>query len=573
MKAPRGRRRAASSSLLSRFTIGFYIGRHPGFDPITMRSRLGLSFLLGALCSMSAFGADQARWTNAAEVNLRTEPGTRGAVLALLPLGTSVRWIATSEGSAFCEVDVAGMRGFIACRFLSASAPTVPGAGANAGATGARWVAGAGVILRAEPSNASAIVARLALNARVELLSPVADSPFCEVATGVPGAASARGYTACRYLATTPLAVDKIVTPLLPDGQPNPSYDPVRAFWLAPSWARLEAYGVQLGESLKARSGTPAHQPTPPERPADAELDRMKAHLAKGIYGPVPAPLPLWDDVRRLARADASGRLSGVLALGNPPFDPAQGGAARLAGLVSALELPAIRPSLFRHASELAPPGESVEDLSGRFHIVHTYRTGGRDLGGDLGRVDGVWDIGRVTVALTQPVVRTTVFRDGRLRSSLVRPSDPRVLWGATDAPMCDGYVDGFAHGAADAGIWRYFGADFAPDAAILKRNPAGTLLSISTRNALPAIEAPPVVTSYALERERTGFVRGTWLHFDLDADGVFDLAVWEGTGTGPGHMGEVPKTDEAYYRLFFANIAGRWHVLGTDVFGYGCGC
>ena len=146
-------------------------------------------------------------------------------------------------------------------------------------------MSGAGVILRAEPTIASAIVARLALNARVELLSPVADSPYCEVATGVPGAASARGYTACRYLATTPLAVDKIVTPLLPDGQPNPSYDPVRAFWLAPSWARLEAYGAQLGESLKARTGTPADRPAPPERPADAELDRMKAHLAKGIYG------------------------------------------------------------------------------------------------------------------------------------------------------------------------------------------------------------------------------------------------------------------------------------------------
>jgi hypothetical protein len=362
-------------------------------------------------------------------------------VLALLPLGTSVRWIAMSEGSTFCEVDVAGTRGFVACRFLSASAPTVPSAGANGGATGARWVTGAGVILRAEPTTASAIVARLPLNARVELLSPAAGSPYCEVATGVPGAASARGYAACRYLATTPLAVDRIVTPLLPGGQPNPSYEPVRAFWLAPSWARLEAYGVQLGESLNARTDTPTHQPTPPERPADAELDRMKAYLAKGIYVPMPAPPPRWDDVRRLARADAYGQLSGVLALGNPPFDTAQSGAARLVGLDSALELPAIRTSLFRQASELAPPGESVEGLSGRFHIAHAYRTGGRELGGELGTVDGVWDIGRVTVALTQPVVRTTVFPDGRLRSSIVRPSDTRILSGATDAPMCDGFA------------------------------------------------------------------------------------------------------------------------------------
>ena len=288
-----------------------------------MRSRLGLSFLFGVLCATSALSVGAAdappeRWTNAAEVNLRTEPGARGAVLALLPVGTAVRRIGTGESSGFCEVEVAAARGFVACRFLSASAPTVP-TGADAGATGPRWVTGAGVILRAEPSSRAAIVARLGLNSRVELLAPAAESPYCEVAIGVPGATSARGFTACRYLATTPVAVDRIVAPLLRDGQPNPSYDPVRAFWLAPSWARLEAYGVHLGESLKARTGTPAEKPTPPERPADAELDRMKAHLAQGIHDPEPAPVPRWDEVKRLARADAHVRLASMLALWGPP--------------------------------------------------------------------------------------------------------------------------------------------------------------------------------------------------------------------------------------------------------------
>ena len=567
-----------------------------------MHSRLGLSIAFGALCltNSSPLAAAEdpalARWINASEVNLRTQPGTRGAVLALLPLGTAVRWIGTSEGASFCEVDAAGERGFVACRFLSASAPSMPSAGATAGATGPRWISGAGVILRAEPSSASPVVARLALNARVELLAPAGESPYCEIATGVAGAASARGYTACRYLATTPLATDRIVAPTLPDGQPNPSYDPVRAFWLAPSWARLEAYGAQLGAALKARTGTPPERPTPADRPADAELERMKAHLALGIYGPTPAPLPLWEDVKRLARvagaavpasgvpspagsrtetarADAQVRLTGVLSLWSAPFELHNDGGPRLARLVSTLELPAIRPSLFKSPAEIAPPGASVEDLSGRFHIVHTYRTRGREIGGDLATVDGVWDIGQVSSALTQSVVRTTLYRDGRLRATVLPPSESRVLWGSIDPPMCDGHVDGFAHGDADPSLWRYFGDDFQPDAATGKRNPPGSLLSISTRNALPASTATPLVTTYALDRERTGFVRGTWLHFDLDADGVFDLAVWEGTGTGPGHMGELPKTDEPYYRIFFANVAGRWHVLGTDMFSYGCGC
>ena len=70
---------------------------------------------------------------------------------------------------------------------------------------------------------------------------------------------------------------------MLPDGQPNPNYDPVRAFWLAPSWSRLEAYGVQLGEALKARTGTPAEKPTPAERPAAASFTAVPRSLAGAI--------------------------------------------------------------------------------------------------------------------------------------------------------------------------------------------------------------------------------------------------------------------------------------------------
>jgi hypothetical protein len=241
---------------------------------------------------------------------------------------------------------------------------------------------------------------------------------------------------------------------------------------------------------------------------------------------------------------------------------------------VATLELPMVAPSLFKSPSDAAPPGASVEDLSGRFHIVTTYRTRGRDLGTALGTVDGLWDIGQVTAALTQPVVRTTLSRDGRLRTTSVRPSETRVLWGSMDPPMCEGYVDGFAYGEADPRIWRYFGADAQPDPEALKRHPPGTLVSFATKGALPlASAALPVVTTHALDSERTGFTAGTWLRFDLDGDGVVDLAVWEGTGKAPGHLNGPTHTDDPYYRLFLANIGGRWHVFGTDVFGYGCGC
>lgn len=569
-----------------------------------MRSRPGLSFLFAALSLTSALhvaAADDAvreRWINAAEVNLRSEPGTRGAVLALLPVGAPVRWIGASESAGFCEVDSSGTRGFVACRFLSASAPTAPAKGA-AGGTTVRWVTGAGVNLRAEPTPQAPVLGRLPLNARVELLATLADSPYCEVATGIPGAASLRGYIACRFLAATPLAIDKIVAPVLADGRPNPQYDPARAFWLAPSWAGLDGYGLQLGAELKARNGIAPEGLVPASRPVDVEFERMKAHLAKGIYGATPAPPPRWDDVRRLARAAgpqrvpaqtsaadreriegarqvAQSRLAGLLGLAGPAFDAADGsgGGVRLAGLVAVLEPPRAAPSLFKSASDIASPGASVEDLSGRFHIVATYRTRGRELGATLGTVDGLWDIGQVTVALTQPVVRTTLFRDGRLATASVRPSETRVLWGGSEPPMCDGYVDGFAHGEADPRIWRYFGADASPDPEALKRHPPGTLVSFATKSALAlASAAPPVVLIQELDRERTGFVAGTWLNFDLDGDGIVDLAVWEGTGKAPGHLDGPTETDDPYYRLFLANLGGRWHVLGTDAFGYGCGC
>ena len=138
-----------------------------------MRFRPGLSFLFAALFLTSALhavagDAARERWINASEVNLRSEPGPRGAVLALLPLGASVQWIGPSESAGFCEVDSSGTRGFAACRFLSASAPTAPATRAAGGAT-VRWVTGAGVNLRAEPTPQSPVLARLALNARVEL--------------------------------------------------------------------------------------------------------------------------------------------------------------------------------------------------------------------------------------------------------------------------------------------------------------------------------------------------------------------------------------------------------------------
>lgn len=75
------------------------------------------------------------------------------------------------------------------------------------------------------------------------------------------------------------------------------------------------------------------------------------------------------------------------------------------------------------------------------------------------------------------------------------------------------------------------------------------------------------------MNHEATGFSSGAQFNFDLDDDGVPDLIVWEGTGRDNGYSINSPDTDEPWYRLVLVNIDGRWKVLGTDQFGYGCGC
>ena len=45
------------------------------------------------------------------------------------------------------------------------------------------------------------------------------------------------------------------------------------------------------------------------------------------------------------------------------------------------------------------------------------------------------------------------------------------------------------------------------------------------------------------------------------------------GTGPGAGHLDGPTGTDDTWYRLVLVNTGGRWKVLGTDQFSYGCGC
>jgi Bacterial SH3 domain len=454
-------------------------------------------------------------------------------------------------------------------------------------ASAQRWVNGSSVNLRSAPSLQSGIVARLALNERVTLIARADGGTFCEVLRKAADGSEASGFTACAFLSPEATDVNRLSARYLADGQPSPDYDPKRLFWLSPSWPALEAYGQWLSARRLALQPVdmPYEERQRPLRAGDEELDRMKAHVAKGLSGTPPPPYAAWQALRRDAQALSAGpaaaaperrfelasNLRGVLGLGGPLFDGISGpddGPLRAAALVQAIALPPVRASVFASERDVAL-AESTEALGARLGIVYRYRTHARSTDPSRGHV-GLADIGAYTVSLVEPITRTTLLRDGRLVRTATHAAQRREVWDSEEPPMCHDHVPGFRFGDSLPRMWADDVGDYSES---LRRNPKGSLLSLMTRQPLAETAAQPVVQNVRLDRAATGFAGATQWTFDLDADGVPDLVAWEGVGSGPGHLAGPTATDDPWHRLFFVNLAGRWHLLGYDVFSYGCGC
>jgi hypothetical protein len=311
-------------------------------------------------------------------------------------------------------------------------------------------------------------------------------------------------------------------------------------------------------------------------RDSDEPLDRMKAHLAKGVLGPAPPPLVAWNDIQRWAdemRApQPESEIPDALGLYAPLFNLLQPlhqeHVKAAAAAMRSIALPSASPSWFKDGRDIARLDDTTAGLSGRFGIVHTYRMQPRaPIDGSI-VAEGLWDIGAYTVALTRPVTRTTLWRDGRMQGAATHAGRKQIAWGTEDGPMCWGWAGGFAHGDADAKLLAAL-----QDSSARPSRSEDRLVTFITRQPLPAGRARTATQRLTLDRDASAFVRATQTHFDLDNDGHFDLIAWEAVGRGPGHLDGPAKSDDAWYRLFFVNIAGRWFVLGHDVFSYGCGC
>ncbi|WP_211324445.1 SH3 domain-containing protein [Undibacterium pigrum] len=568
----------------------------------SVSSTLAASFFVVASLLHTVTRAEQPpRWVTADDVRVRQGPDTDKKVVGVLRRGSTLILKDAIEHGGFCLIEGEGQYGYVACKYLSAQ--YVPRAKAGeAGVDAAqRWVGGTALTLREAAQPDARVIKSLALNTVVKLVLEEAGKPYCEVQL----ADGTRGYTACRYLVSTPIVVAQVQGVYYGDGPRPANYDPVKAFWLDPGWQALEAYANYLKER---RPEPGAAGPWP----RDEALEKMKAHLALGLKGKKPEPYADWAEIKRKAAQEhdfkmASYRLrlekktvppavsereqriesiaeelrttTGLWDIGNANDD---GDMGRIFRLLRALEFAEVRPSFFRSDAELAPPGEMAEQASGRFNIIFRQLTTPRrpPKKAEEGYQAGLYDMLSRTQILVRPVQRVQLFRDGRLagKASLMRGEE--TLWRDVEEEMCAGFVPGFALGESDKAIWRYF--DTSGDtkefirrgmAANAKNNPPGSLYAFYTTATLPAEIAKVTEKPIKLNREKTGFIRGTYLHYDLDGDGIADIAIWEGEGFGPGHLGGTTTTDDRWYRLVLANINGAWKVLGSDRFQYGCGC
>ncbi len=503
------------------------------------------------------------RWLNASGVNLRTQPSTSAAVIARLSQNTSVQVLATQPDGVFCEVvaGVGALRGFVACQYLETR-----------------------------------------LDARLETRDANPREPEKSPATAAP----------------EPIAI-----------KPGAGAPLERAFWQDPTPMRLFVYGKYLEQTRLSSEQKAAEQDARPvefvakpepilQRPKVREFEAMKARLAQGVVGTTPpAPLLAWRDLQKafaaaepdIAQARKTSKLqarrdqpwqylqpgqtafeaklaglNGTAPTRRPPAKSAEAVtpttpapsplSARVAGLASVLdkiEPPPAAPSFFKNWADIAPPSATVPELSAKWGLAYTLETqpGPRWVSNSrngVSQIAGSWDIGRAVVQLASPVVRLSIARDGQVVAG-VSGLNSVVL---DDKDAFGGCQLGFRYGDAGVDLLNP-NVNYTPQ-DIRSANP--TLLRLFLRNPAASLSANATVKSTPvtpLSEPETGFTAAEQLSIDLDADGIADLVVWEGTGQ-PHDSIYTPQRQDPYFRVYAINLAGVWYLLGRDEFVYGCG-
>ena len=509
-------------------------------------TRLALLALALATLMCSAQASSPTRWINAAPVLVRAEGRADAPVIGRLQQSTQVQLIRQEPNNPYCQVELHDARlGHVACRYLSEQPVAPRRAGVDGVPADRRWSVGSGLVLRDAPNPTAAVRMRLPLNTELTLLAePSPGRGYCEVRTLPVGPVPAeQGYTACAFLKDTPLLLQRLEQAVMADGKPNPDFNPRKVFAVTPSWESMARYAAQQ-VALCGMAGRCAAQ----DKDMDAELDRMRRllHGLRLTYREALPALVPW------AGFDAALDLGGE----RPPKS-----------LQQALPpLPAARPSWFQSAAEFAGPDASLSQLAQHFDAAQQWFVGSLY---DGRRTEGLLEETRVE-RLTRALHRIELLSDDSVRAPLQTPQFENKEWRPDVDFMCQnwsgiGYAFGDAHPAA---LQRNGGQPPTP-ARIGPRR----LFWFHSSRPLPPGPVRVVRETFKMDRKSTGFASGELRRIDLDADGEPDLIWFEGTGRGPGHLGDPPAHDDPWFRLLLVNLNGQWMVLGRDAFSFGCGC
>ncbi|WP_162044166.1 hypothetical protein [Undibacterium sp. YM2] len=448
----------------------------------------------------------------------------------------------------------------------------------NGYASETRWVHGSWVNVRVKPEANAEVLTHLVANTQVQMDAAASSAKFCAITWGE----GQHGFIACNLLGDKALRLEDFVDSYHRSSD-STNYFPTRAFWMAPSFRRLQDAGSYFQETMlspqqKALETVDSNfvwekRPALKRYPIP-EFEAMKHRMMTGIIEPASpyfqAPAP-WEELLKLAKSEelpgkktteATARLHSSL------FYPG------VLVMLRQLDLPAVAPSYFKSLDELGRPSAGPEEISRQYQIPYAIKP----LSGPYWdnyepagiNVIGWWDLGKVEVFLQRPVIKNMLMLNGHIKPA---SSDLKYSLG----------VDSCQQGFRFIGP----GEQAEPVKSLAQRRLESlqtkakdeAILHFYSRKELPSLNGPAKVTtqapvklqydSKAKSNTHEHFSQASITSIDIDNDGVADFVIAEAW-----HRGIMldSAVHQPAYRVIFVNAGGRWYLFDTDQFLV-CGC
>lgn len=449
---------------------------------------------------------------------------------------------------------------------------------AASASTEARWVHGSWVNVREKPEANAQVVAHLVTNTPVQLDTSASNGKFCAITWGQ----GQQGFIACNLLGEKALRLEDFVDSYHRSSE-STNYFPARAFWMAPSFRRLQDAGSYFQETMlspqqKALETVDSNfvwekRPTLKRYPIP-EFEAMKHRMMAGIIEPAspyfqpPAP---WEELLKLAKSEelpgkktteATARLHSSL------FYPG------VLVMLRQLDLPAAAPSYFKSLDELGRPSAGPEEISRQYQIPYAIKPVSGPYWDNYEpsgiNVIGWWDLGKVDVFLQKPVIKNLLMLDGRVKS---KNSDLKYSLGVDSCQQGFRFIESEDQPEPVKSLAQRRLESLQPKAK------DEAILYFYTRTELSALHGSAKVTTQAPVKLQydSKAKSNTFEHFsqasitsiDIDKDGIADFSIAEAW-----HRGAMLEsaTHQPAYRVIFVNAGGRWYLFDIDQYLI-CGC